>query len=348
MPRGWVWLQLAVAWLPLWALFTAIMLIVHGVSLSVAAFGALRMIVGGALLGIVVYRFASGTPWPHPFRLTFIAVHVLAALVYAATWYILLSLIDSLVTGHLAFTRGPGLGIWLFTGVWLYLVVASVAHANLAAQRTARIEAQAVRMQLDALRAQLHPHFLFNALHTIVQLIPTAPRAAANAAEQLAGALRTTIDEQRDLVPLRQEWAFVERYLSIERIRFGERLRVLCEIDEPAGEVLLPSFALQTLVENALRHGAAPRIETTQLSILASASGDTMTLTVSDDGIGVNLQDIESTKGSGLRRLRERLRGLYGGRAQLELSSKPDGGFTAILRVPRLSTVMMEESYVEE
>src|SRR5262249_15494084 len=148
----------------------------------------------------------------------------------------------------------------------------------------------AARAQLDTLRMQLHPHFLFNALHTVVQLIPVDTRAATMAAEQLAGALRTTIAEQRDLVPLRDEWAFVQRYLAIESLRFGERLILEAAVDERALSALLPSFALQTLVENALRHGAAPRIEATRVSIRAQLAADTLDITVADDGIGADVE----------------------------------------------------------
>ena len=293
------------------------------------------MIVPGALLGIVVHRFASRTQWPHPFRIGFVGRHVLAALAYTVSWYVLVSLLDSVGTGHLVL--GPGVGLFFITGTWLYIVVAGVAYGNLAAQRTAKLEASAARMQLDTLRSQLHPHFLFNALHTVVQLIPVDPRAAVGAAEQLAGALRTTIEEQRDIVPLADEWAFVERYLGIESIRFGERLRVCAALDDAALELMLPSFALQTLVENAVSHGASPRIEATTITITASKRDNGLMLEVVDDGEGMPVETIEVVSGTGLRRLRERMRWLYGDRARLEIASSPGNGFTATLFVPQLA-----------
>ena len=335
MSRGWVWLQLVVAWLPMWALFTALIVIAHGSLLPDAAFSSLRMIVAAALLGVAVYKFTSRMPWPHPFRLGFVTAHVLAAAAYAVTWWVLISAIDSVVIGHPAIVIGPGIGVLLITGIWLYLMVAGVAYANLAAQRTAKIEAHAARTQLDTLRSQLHPHFLFNALHTVVQLIPTDPRAASRAAELLAGVLRTTIQEQRDIISLAEEWAFVERYLAIERIRFGDRLRVNTAIAEAARAASLPSFALQTLVENSLRHAAAPRIEPTQVTISATLTGAILTLTVADDGAGANVEEVERGAGTGLRRLRERMRWLYGDRARLQLVSQPGDGFTATLIVPQ-------------
>ena len=336
MSRGWLWLQLAVAWLPMWALFTAIVVIVHGAPLPAAAIASSRMIVPGALLGIAVHRFASRTQWPHPFRIGFVGLHVLAAMAYAVTWYLFVSLIDSIEMGRFVLARGVGL--FLITGTWLYIVVAGVAYGNLAARRTAMLEANAARMQLDALRSQLHPHFLFNALHTVVQLIPVDPRAAAGAAEQLAGALRTTIEERRDLITLAQEWAFVERYLAIENIRFGERLRVRPALDDAALALELPSFALQTLVENAVSHGASPRIDPTTLTITASRRDGELVLNVADDGEGAHVDRLDQGTGTGLRRLRERMRWLYGDRARLEIASTPDHGFAARLIVPQQAT----------
>jgi LytS/YehU family sensor histidine kinase len=252
-------------------------------------------------------------------------------------WQVLMSAMDSLAAHRFVLNVGPGIGAFMVTGIWLYIMVSGVAYANLAAQRTAMMEANAARMQLDTLRSQLHPHFLFNALHTIVQLIPTNPRAATRAAEQLASALRTTIEERRDLISLGEEWDFVERYLAIESIRFGERLRVRVEMQEASRAALLPSYSLQTLVENAVRHGAAPRVEPTQITICAVLDQSVLTVQVIDNGSGADMAAIERGSGTGLRRLRERLRWLYGQRAQLELAAEPAGGFIAMLVLPQFA-----------
>jgi len=333
MPRAWMWGQLLVAWLPMWAMFTAMIVIMHGNSVVDAAIGSGRMIAPGALLGVAVYKFAARRTWPHPFRFVFIAEHALAAAVYATLWYTIICTIDALVMGHFSWRVGPGYAPFLITGIWLYVVVTSSAYAMLAAQRTARLEANAARMQLDALRTQLHPHFLFNALHTVVQLIPRDPRAAVGAAEQLAGALRTVTQEQRDEITLAEEWAFVQRYLALERIRFGERLQLEVTLADAALDALLPSFALQTLVENAIRHGAAPRVEATCVRIAATLGRDELVLSVNDDGGGAALD--QATSGSGLRRLRERMHWLYGDAARLDLVSAPGRGFAATLHVPQ-------------
>lgn len=334
MSRGWLWLQLAIAWLPMWALFTALIVIAHGLPLGAAAIASLRMIVPGAALGVGVYKFTSRFPWPHPFRLGFVGAHVVAAIAYAIAWFLLVGLIDSVVERRVVAADVPSAGAFVLTGIWLYIVVAGVAYANRAAQRTAQLQAHAARMQLSELRAQLHPHFLFNALHTIAQLIPSDPRTATRAAELLGETLRTALDEPRDLIPLARELALVEQYLAIERLRFGARLAVNRAVDAAPSNVLVPSFAVQTLIENAVRHGAAPRVETTQLTISARTEGDFLLLEVADDGAGTDLAAIERGTGSGLRRLRERLRWLYGDRANLSIATAPGQGFLATLRLP--------------
>jgi LytS/YehU family sensor histidine kinase len=213
-------------------------------------------------------------------------------------------------------------------------MVAGVSYATRATERAARAESLAVRSQLAALRSQLNPHFLFNALHTVVQLIPRAPRQAAEAAEGVAALLRTAIEEDRDVLPLSEEWAFVERYLAVERIRFAERLRLRADISDEARRVLVPPFALQTLVENAIRHGVAPRIEPTDVVITGSVVAGMLYLTVVDRGDGTKAPALESENGTGLRRLHERLVAFYGGRAQLDVVPGHPDGFTASLRLP--------------
>src|SRR4026208_1160253 len=100
-------------------------------------------------------------------------------------------------------------------------MVSGVVYASEATERASKAEAIAARSQLAALRAQLNPHFLFNALHTVVQLMPVDPKGASRAAEQLAGLLRVTLEQDRDLVLLAEEWSFVEKYLELESLRFG-------------------------------------------------------------------------------------------------------------------------------
>lgn len=262
-------------------------------------------------------------------------VHLAAAAAYALAWVASVSIVESLAHWHLAIVVGPGFTPFFVLGVWLYVMVAGVAYSQEATERVARAEAAAARAQLAALRSQLHPHFIFNALHTVVQLIPREPARAADAAEQVAQLLRTVLEEDRDVVGLDDELRFVERYLNIERIRFGERLDVQLEIESEARSASLPSFSLQTLVENAVQHGAAPRVETTHIVIAASVSADVLTLVVRDDGAGAAASSLVSGDGTGLSRLRERLAALYSGSASLAIDTPASGGFTATVRLPR-------------
>lgn len=335
MSRPWIWLQLLIGWLPIWALFTVLIMVAHSIAPGVAALVALRMVVAAAVLGIAVYKLSARLPWPHPFRVRFIGLHLIGAAAYSAVWFILNSLIESLLHGQVRIVIGPGTTPYLVTGVWLYVMIAGVVYASRAAERGAQMEALEARTQLAALRAQLHPHFLFNALHTVVQLIPIDPRAAARAAEELAQALRIAIEEDRDLLPLADEWAFVQRYLAIERIRFGVRLQFDTQLDPVALRCLVPSFALQTLVENAVRHAAAPRVEPTTLSIRAHIDGERLVLTVTDDGPGVDPSTMANGPGTGLKRLSERLSWLYGSGASLTVASRSPAGCEARLSLPQ-------------
>lgn len=360
MPRSWVWLQLLIGWLPVGAVFVLMFKVAHGGPVGDAIAMALQMMLTAALLGILVYRFTQRVPWPHPLKLSFVATHGAAALAYALAWFILNALIASTIasTVHsiergglvLALAIGPGWGVpYVVLGIWLYVMVAGIAYANGAAERNAQIEALAARTQLAALRAQLHPHLLFNALHTVVQLIPEDPKRATRAAEELAAILRSALSEQRDVTPFADEWAFVQRYLAIESLRFGDRLRVRDEIEPAALAALTPAFALQTLVENAVRHAAAPRVEPTRLQISAQRRDDALILVVADDGSGAWTNDVAASAGTGLKRLRERLARLCGSAARLDIDSAPGGGFRATLVLPqrelRAAMIAFESSH---
>ena len=336
MTRRWIWLQILIGWTPVWALFVTLLLTGHpGIGLPGAALTALRLIAAAFVLGLVVQRLTQRLPWPHPMRPGFVALHLGAAAFFAAAWIFLNSAIESIHRGALTLVLGVGLGPFLVLGVWLYVMVAGVTYATQGAERAARVEALAARAQLAALRAQLNPHFLFNALHTVVHLIPREPRRAAQAAEQIAALLRTTIEENRDIVSVAEEWAFVERYLDIERIRFGDRLRIRIDLSDDAQSALVPSFALLTLVENAVRHGAAPRVEPTEISVAGRISSGILIMTVHDTGAGASPEAIEAGGGTGLARLRERLETLYDGKARLDFETETGRGFTATLRVPQ-------------
>ena len=337
MARGWVWLQLSIAWLPMWALFAAIIVIVHGNSLADAAIGSLRLVGPGAALGILVYKFASRLPWPHPFRLAFVAMHLLAAVLYAVCWYVLICVIDSLVLRRLVLQIGPGNAVFFLTGIWLYIVVAVVAYANLAAQRTAKIETQAARMQLDALRAQLHPHFLFNALNSIIQLAEEDTVATQSALERLSELLRhatRTSGGGRINVTLRDELGFIRNYLALEQLRLGDRLRVVEAIEEEALDRLVPSLILQPIVENAILHAIAPRRSGGTVRLLAHLDRQSLIVEIRDDGPGCDPEALNRSPGMGLNIVRRQLEIRFPGQSELRIGRAPEGGTCVRLSLP--------------
>lgn len=333
MGRAWVWVQWLIGWLPVAALFAVLMMTVHGAGFASALHYSLRLMATAALLGLVVHRYTARLPWPHPMRFGFIARHAVAAVLYAVAWVAANSIVESLIVGRVVWVLGPGLATYLVTGIWFYVMIAGVAYARRAAERNAQLEALQARSQLAALRAQLHPHFLFNALHTVVQLIPLDPERATRAAEQLAALLRASFDNPREQVTLREEWKVVQLYLDIEAIRFGERLRIDAEFGPGTEDEMVPSFALQTLVENAVRHGAAPRVEATTIRVWTRVEARQLLVVVEDDGMGAEPAALDSG-GTGLRRLRERLGWLYGSVASLMVKTSPGNGLRAELRLP--------------
>ncbi len=340
--RGLTWLHLFLAWLPVWVLYSSLIAAAHGASLARAAIAGSRAVGIAALLGLLVQRFTDRLQWPRPLNVRFVAAHAFGALAFAGAWVGLVSLLERVVGGRW-FLPPSGLFAFLILGAFLYFMVAGIAYAVRATERAARAEAAAATTQLAALRAQLNPHFLFNALHAVVQLIPVEPKRAAQAAEEVATLLRTVIEEDRDLIPLEDERRFVERYLEVERVRFGDRLQVRFDIDPSLGDALIPSFVVQTLVENAVRHGAAPQVEATAIVVSARATGERLILTVRDSGVGMaglapgggeQVVVLPQSAGTGLRRLAERLEALYGRRAALSLASEPGRGFTAMVALP--------------
>jgi sensor histidine kinase YesM len=202
----------------------------------------------------------------------------------------------------------------------------------------ARSDALRARAELHALRAQLDPHFLFNTLHSLMALVRSDARAAEEAVERFGDLLRYVLDvnrDRRDEAPLAEEWAFVRSYLALEQLRLGARLRVIEHVDPDVLDAVVPTFALQPLVENAIHHAIAPHARGGTLTIEARAEGDDrMVMAVSDDGPGTTREHALTATGVGLRVLRQRLEVLYGGEARLEITTSPGQGFTAAISLP--------------
>lgn len=197
--------------------------------------------------------------------------------------------------------------------------------------RATQLEAELARAELDALRLQLQPHFLFNTLQSIAELVHEDPDGAERMVVRLSELLRLSLDAAAaSTQPLRDELAFLDRYLEIQRVRFGDRLGVEVSAEAAALDCPVPSLCLQPLVENAVRHGAARR-PGGQVVIRARREGDMLEIGIVDDGEG---GPGPAPDGIGLANTRARLLRLYGDRQQFEAAPAPQGGFAVRLRIP--------------
>ena len=200
-----------------------------------------------------------------------------------------------------------------------------------------RLEAQLAQAQLDALRMQLHPHFLFNTLNSIVGLVrDNKNNAAVQMLVGLSDLLRHTLDHAaRQEVELREEINFIKLYLSIQEMRFSDRLRLNFDIDPATSKALVPNLILQPLTENALRHGIARRADSGLVGISSAVEDGYLRLTVYDNGTG--LPDDWQMKGStgiGLVNTLARLQQLYNDDHRFDIHNRAGGGVEAVILMP--------------
>jgi two-component system, LytTR family, sensor kinase len=207
-----------------------------------------------------------------------------------------------------------------------------------------RLSRQLVEAELRALRAQINPHFLFNSLNTIAALISLEADKAEKFTLRLAKVFRyVLLHADRPLSAIDEEMDFLRSYLEIEQIRFGERLLVEFHVESSIAHTAVPSLILQPLVENAIKHGIAPKVGKSRILVQAKCRDGLILLSVEDDGIGLtangsqsgrSLSGASSGAGVGLQNVRERLQTMYGATASVSLVSLPSGGSRATLAIP--------------
>jgi signal transduction histidine kinase len=296
----------------------------------------------GALTGSVVWVTRRTQTWRTWSRL---ALHVALAATFAA----LVTLLGGAALRAMAPGGARALPLTTFELHFLaYFGVLAITHAvdffawrrdqrvdeaRLAA-RSARLEAQLARTELQILRSQLDPHFLFNALHVISELVHVDPARADRMVTRLGDLLRMSAALSRSSdVALRNELEFVNAYLEIQQARFGARLRVVRDVDTATLDAAVPSLVIQPLVENAIRHGTSRRASGGQIDIVTRRVGGSLVIEVLDDGPGLPA-DRAPDEGIGIGHTRARLAQLFGDDGALELESRAGGGTAARIRLP--------------
>jgi len=342
------WAIFAVAWVAYLGLYVTAALNEEGLSMARAVGIALANALPPAALALVVATRRRDLLRPERSLARTVLVHAAVGLVFAVTAAALTTFVMSSFqweehTGRPVSVAGVML-LRTVAALFLYAILAGflmwaeslrrVHESRSVAAHEAMLRAQA---EAKSLRAQFNPHFVFNTLHSLMLLVRADPATAERAIEDVAELIRYASVLQRrdvDLVPLSKELEVARRYLALEKLRLEERLLVAWQVDVDPAQVVVPAFALQTLLDNAVRHGLETRPRGGTVSVRAAASGGTLELTVTDDGEGADPAAVAAASGHGLQLLARRLEALYGDDASLSWATAPDEGFTATVRFP--------------
>jgi two-component system LytT family sensor kinase len=299
------------------------------------------------VLSIPVVWLARRYPPERGSRWVTAGIHLAAALVFSLAYILVRTLVGEL-DGWM--TREPASFGEIFHpllvrtfpfNLLVYGVILSVSHAldyyrkyHERTVQTLELEKHLTEARLQALLHQLKPHFLFNTLNGIASLMHTDVDAADRMLVRLSELLRITMSHTgAPQTTLREEVAFLERYLDIEKIRFRNRLDVTITVDDDAIDAQVPSLILQPMVENAMRHGVEPHARMGRIEMKGSQLDGNLVLTVSDNGTGIPPDGLKR-EGIGISNTRARLAELYGTRQKFELVNLPEGGLCVRITIP--------------
>ena len=199
-----------------------------------------------------------------------------------------------------------------------------------------------LKARMDALTSQINPHFLFNTLNTVSSLIRFDPDMARGVVLKLSNILRRLLRKHETFVPLREELEFIDDYLDIEVIRFGrDKLQIFKEIDEETLDAFVPSMLLQPMIENAIKHGLAPRLEGGQIHIRTHRRDGRLAIEIDDNGMGMSPERLLEVYGGGIgiSNVHERLRLLYGDQFKMDIRSQEGEGTQIRIEIPELATL---------
>ncbi len=195
-----------------------------------------------------------------------------------------------------------------------------------------------MQAKLDALSSQINPHFLFNTLNSVASLIRTDQEKARLLVFKLSTILRRLLRKHDNFSPLRDELQFIDDYLSIEVVRFGDKLKIIKQIEDSALDALVPSMMLQPILENSIKHGLSAKVEGGAISLRAACADGWLTVTIEDDGVGIPAESMSNiyNRGIGVSNVRERLNVLFGPQYRMTIHSEAGQGTRVEIQIPEL------------
>jgi two-component system, LytTR family, sensor kinase len=211
--------------------------------------------------------------------------------------------------------------------------------ASFRAERLLEIQrARLTEARLSALTNQINPHFLFNTLNSVSSLIRLDPDRARSMIYRLSKILRRLLRKTENFSPLRDEISFIDDYLGIEMVRFGDKLRVQKEIDAATLDRLIPSMILQPIIENSIKHGLSNKVEGGTIRLRTWIEGTRLHILIEDDGVGMQQSKLDAifTSGIGINNVEERLRVLFGAGYRIVVESKPGQGTQTLIEIPEM------------
>lgn len=338
-------------WLAVGTVYEALFLLTASIEVWTAIYAGLQVVGFAALLGIGVVFFAARGPMLKDRPLLLTVAHILGALTYSLVW---VATIAALRNAELYFSSSDYQPItppffvvrWhLIAGTALYLVMIAAVYAMRATTYSEHVRQQA---ELRALRAQLNPHFLFNALHTITMLFRSDPAKAERAMETFSDLIRYALHggdasdsrmrregNETHSVSLGQEWEIVEKYISLEKLRLEDRLRVSMHANPDVMDVRIPSLILQPLVENAVVHAASVSENGATVYVTVDKSGSDTVIRVENDGVPASRHsETKAVPGVGLGALSARLKNMFGDTVVCSFLFAEGGRFIATISFP--------------
>ena len=354
------WILILCAWTIVGLLFTVREIVVarvHGGHINWVIVGVIELIYWNvwAVCTPLVVALAKRFPLTGQRFVSHIAIHAVTSFLMAplgsVTAYFLsrgllgllfrmtdpgaLRLLSTFTVSVLSMSFTGVLTYWLVVGLYqsIHFYQAAIERQTIAAQ----LETQLSHAELENLKSQLHPHFLFNSLHTIGVLMQEDVDAASHLLVSLGDLLRMALERRENEITLQSELEFVSKYLEIEQTRFHDRLKVHMDVPTDLLGIYVPSLALQPLVENAIKHGISVDSAAGRLEIAAQRNNGRVWLRVRDDGPGPATAS-RLRFGVGLTNIQSRLKQLYGDKASLELTGGDGRGCEAIITIPLRSS----------